>query len=207
MLVQDQLAQNLDQGCECLDKYGMFGETGVLFKITVQRYGYTFVAKGVQAVDADALADEACIYFHCRELQGTVIPVHLGNIDLVHPYPLRSLAIVHHMMFLSWAGTTLDKARALPADVDIDAEVDAAVDALYHSGIEHTDVREANLTWNDEARRVMVIDFNLVWITTPAKRARKRVDNECLATGTSYCQATVCHSAAECTGHSPLVSG
>ncbi|KAK0713950.1 hypothetical protein B0T26DRAFT_622576, partial [Lasiosphaeria miniovina] len=95
--VPDRLARDLDHGCECLDKHGMFGATGVLFKMTGPIYGYTFVAKGIQKVDANYLKGEALIYSHCRELHGIRIPVYLGTIDLVHPYPLRSLAIVSHM--------------------------------------------------------------------------------------------------------------
>ncbi len=77
--VRDRLARDLDHGCECLDKHGMFGATGALFKMTDPTYGYIFVAKGVQEVNASTLADEA----------------------------------------------------------------------LHRHGIEHTDIREANLTWKD----------------------------------------------------------
>ncbi|KAK3682660.1 hypothetical protein B0T22DRAFT_501960 [Podospora appendiculata] len=103
-IFRTQLAENLDCGCECLDKYLMFGSTGILFKITLPGYGYTLVTKGVQGVYADALVHEARVYNHCRDLQGVYIPVHLGNIDLVVPYPLQSLALVRHMMLMSWAG-------------------------------------------------------------------------------------------------------
>ncbi|KAK3359841.1 hypothetical protein B0T25DRAFT_111344 [Lasiosphaeria hispida] len=171
LLVRDQLAQNLDQGCECLDKYGMFGETGVLFKITTLKYGYTFVAKGVQSVDAGVLAKEARIYSYCRGLQGTRIPVHLGNIDLVNYYPLRSIATIHHMMLMSWAGPTVDDG-VVPASVDLDGEVDVAVDALFSSGIQYYDVKDKNLAWNDEVGGLMVFDFDLAWIPNPAKRTR-----------------------------------
>ncbi|KAK3359994.1 hypothetical protein B0T25DRAFT_534463, partial [Lasiosphaeria hispida] len=171
LLVRDQLAYDLDQGCECLDKYGMFGATGVLFKITTSRYGYTFVAKGVQAVDADTLEEEACIYSHCRDLQGIFIPVHLGNINLVHPYPLRSLALVHSMMFLSWAGSTLD-ACILPAGIDPQAKTDTAVEALTQLGIEYYDLKKTNLTWNEEVGRVMIIDFNMARIYATGQKRK-----------------------------------
>jgi hypothetical protein len=171
---RDRLARNLDYGCECLDKYGMFGATGVLFRMTDPTYGYTFVAKGVQEIDADTLAHEARVYSYCSELQGTRIPVYLGAIDLVYPYPLRSMATVSHMMFLSWAGPTLTATTAASASVDVEAEINAAIEALDRYGIEHDDVREANLAWNDEAGGVMVIDFDQAFfVSTPAKRARK----------------------------------
>ena len=174
--VRDRLARNLDDGCECLDKYGLFGATVVLFKITDPTYGYVFVAKGVQEVDAGVLADEARIYAHCRALQGTRIPVYLGSIDLVYRYPLRSMAIVSDMMFLSWAGMTLDDASptrlVVPASVDLDAELNAAIEALECYGVEHDDIREANLAWNDEVGGIMVIDFDRVFLRAPAKKVR-----------------------------------
>ncbi|KAK0701783.1 hypothetical protein B0T26DRAFT_744794 [Lasiosphaeria miniovina] len=93
--VRDRLSRNLDDGCECLDKYGMFGATGVLFELTDP------------TADANTLTDEAWIYSHCLDFQGIWIPVYLGNIELVYHYPLRSAAAATHMMLLSWAGTTL----------------------------------------------------------------------------------------------------
>lgn len=171
--MKGRLARDLDHGCECLDKYGLFGATGVLFTMTDPTYGYTFVAKGVQRADASTLVDEARIYSHCLDLQGIQIPVYLGAIELVYHYPPRSLAAVTHMMFLSWAGTTLAH-RTPPAGVDVEAEVDAAVEALRRHGVEHDDIREASLTWNDQARRIMVIDFHLAFLHGAPKRARIR---------------------------------
>jgi len=173
--IRDRLARDLDHGCECLDKYGLFGATGVLFKMTDPTYGYVFVAKGVQEVDEGFLADEARVYARCLDLQGTRIPVYLGTVDLVHPYPLRSLATVTRMMLLSWAGTTL-AARAPPAGVNVRAEAAAAVEELRRRGVEHDDIRDANLTWDDRAKAVMVIDFHLAYLYAAPKRARTRVD-------------------------------
>ncbi|KAK3332459.1 hypothetical protein B0T19DRAFT_448526 [Cercophora scortea] len=154
-IFRDQLAENLDCGCECLDKYLMFGETGILFKITLPEYGYTLVAKGVQGVYADALVHEARVYSHCRDLQGVYVPVHLGNIDLVVPYPLQSMALVNHMMLMSWAGRTLK--TYVPDDVDIDEEISQTVGMLYDAG---------------ELGGVMCIDFDLARVPTPPASKR-----------------------------------
>ncbi|KAK0707834.1 hypothetical protein B0H67DRAFT_636549 [Lasiosphaeris hirsuta] len=135
-LFRPQLAKDLDIGCECLDRYGMIGRVGVLFKITVPEYGYTLVAKGVQAGCADVLAKEAHIYSHCRNLQGIKIPVHLGNIDLARSYPTQSLAFIKNMMLMSWAGITLDDAH-VPDGIDINDEIGDTVGALYCAGRPH----------------------------------------------------------------------
>ncbi|KAK3681832.1 hypothetical protein B0T22DRAFT_414900 [Podospora appendiculata] len=175
-LFRSQLAQNLDCGCESLEKYGMFGRTGVLFKITIPEYGYTLVAKGVQAAHADALVREARIYFHCKHLQGIWIPVHLGNIELVVSYPLQSLALVKHMMLMSWAGTTLE--AYIPDSIDIDSEIDRTVGELNHAGVCNGDVRDTNLVWNEEVKRVMAIDFDLAYIPTALKRSYESASDE-----------------------------
>ncbi|KAK3345915.1 hypothetical protein B0T25DRAFT_550624 [Lasiosphaeria hispida] len=175
-LFQSQLAKDLDIGCECLDRYGMFGRVGVLFKITVPEYGYTLVAKGVQAGYADVLAKEAHIYSYCRNLQGIKIPVHLGNIDLARSYPTQSLAFVKHMMLMSWAGITLDDAD-VPDGVDISDEIDDTVGALYCAGVCHGDVRDQNLVWNKEVAGVMAIDFHMA-TTIAAKRPHESDSDE-----------------------------
>ncbi|PGH01103.1 hypothetical protein GX51_05418 [Blastomyces parvus] len=69
-LTKKQLACSLDRDCECLDREGLFGRIGVLFKITLTEYGYTFVAKGVQVVEEPDLARGACVYTHLSHLQG-----------------------------------------------------------------------------------------------------------------------------------------
>lgn len=103
-LFQSQHARNLDCGCEYLGKYGMFGRTGALLKITIPEYGYTLVAKGVEAGNKDVLVREAWFYSFGSSLQGIRIPVHLGNIELAVLYPLQSLVFVKYMMLMSWGG-------------------------------------------------------------------------------------------------------
>jgi hypothetical protein len=149
----------------------MFGATGVLFRITDPTFGYIFVAKGVQEVDTHVLLEEASIYAHCLELQGTRIPVYLGIIKLVYHYPLCSTAAVSDMMLLSWAGPTL-AAVTTTAMQTSQKEIDTAVELLERHGIEHDDIRETNLTWNDEVGGVMVIDFDRAFIHGPVKRQR-----------------------------------
>ncbi|ELR08130.1 hypothetical protein VC83_08919 [Pseudogymnoascus destructans] len=175
-MFDEGIAENLDCGCECLDKYGMFSRTGVLFKITIPEYGYTLVAKGVQAVYADALVREACIYSHCKNLQVVYIPVHLGNIDLVISYPLQSLAYIKHMMLMPWAGMTLE--AYIPDGIDIGNEIDRTVGKLNSASICNGDVRDTNLVWNEEVKGVMAIDFDLAYIYTTVKRLYESASDE-----------------------------
>ncbi|KAK2796241.1 hypothetical protein FQN50_009631 [Emmonsiellopsis sp. PD_5] len=176
ILVRNQLARNLDENCECLDRLGLFGAVGVLLKITLTGYGYTFVAKGVQAVDEKLLFDEARVYAHLSKLQGVTIPVHLGNIKLVHTYPLVSCATITSMMFMSWAGKSLHSKDYGP-DVNIEFQQQRSIEELAAAGLVHDDLRRANLVWNQERQRVMVIDFDQSSIIRSPRSRRKRADN------------------------------
>ena len=48
---QEQLSVSLVDDWEALDKFGMYGAVGALFKFTLRDYGYTLMAKGVQSID------------------------------------------------------------------------------------------------------------------------------------------------------------
>lgn len=36
----EQLARTMDEDCHSLERYGMFGATGALFKVALRAYGY-----------------------------------------------------------------------------------------------------------------------------------------------------------------------
>jgi hypothetical protein len=74
-----QLAQDPDNGCEPLGKQGA---RGALFKLTLDTYGYTFVAKGTVRAFKANLKHEGVVYQHLNELQGELVPDYLGNISL-----------------------------------------------------------------------------------------------------------------------------
>ncbi|PGH33293.1 hypothetical protein GX50_03906 [[Emmonsia] crescens] len=173
-LVKDQLAHNLDENCECLDKKGMFGAVGVLFKITLTGYGYTFVAKGVQLLDEECLSNEASVYAHLSQLQGVAIPVYLGTIQLVRSYNLVSCAVVTSMMLMSWGGNSLHS--AVHEGVNIAAETQRSIQEVETAGVFSLDVREANLLWNEEQQRVMMIDFDQVVIRPPLPQQKRAYD-------------------------------
>ena len=66
-----------------------------------------------------------------------------------------------HLMLLSWAGEFPDGSKTStgtdgqrwPSDLV------RAVNAIHGAGILHRDIRMPNLLWNEETKRVMVIDF------------------------------------------------
>jgi hypothetical protein len=78
-----QLAQDPDNGCELLGKQGA---RGALFKLTLDTYRYTFVAKGTVRAFKANLKHEGVVYQHLNKLQGELVLVYLGNISLARPY-------------------------------------------------------------------------------------------------------------------------
>ncbi|KAK2922977.1 hypothetical protein FoTM2_017219 [Fusarium oxysporum f. sp. vasinfectum] len=155
-LVGERLRKNPYRDCEALDGWGKMGATGVLFKLELAPYGYTFVGKGALLPHPRRLEHESQIYARLDRIQGEVVPVHLGLARLDRGYILPGGARVFHMMLMSWCGETMANTVA----AGLAAEVRRSSQAVWAEGVDHGDEREANRLWNDERRRVMLIDFD-----------------------------------------------
>ncbi|KAI9841265.1 MAG: hypothetical protein M1837_000801 [Sclerophora amabilis] len=155
-LVQQQLARTLDHDCEPLGKQGA---RGALFKITLASHGYTFVAKGTVSAFVPNLRYEGEIYRKLRKLQGDVVPVCLGNIDLQHCYYHDVGVRIVHMLLMSWVGEVADQVPALKGTTRLEEETQRSEEALVHERVLHEDVRGPNVLWSSELQRVMLVDF------------------------------------------------
>jgi hypothetical protein len=155
-LMLRQLAENPDNGCEPLGKQGA---RGALFRLTLESYGYTFVAKGTVTAFKAKLKHEGLVYRHLDEVQGELIPVYLGNISLVRPYFLDIGVRIVHMLLMSWAGEQAREDLMLAMGQDLAVETSGAVTQMLGYGVEHRDVRPPNVLWNPETRNVVLIDF------------------------------------------------
>jgi hypothetical protein len=157
-----------------------------LFKLTLDSHGYTFVAKGTVEAFVRCLKHEGRVYQHLDEVQGELVPVYLGNISLAKPYFLDLGVRIVHMLLMSWAGEEAEKDVMLGMPQDISAETKRAVARLRDCGVEHGDVRSANVLWNAEIGSVMLIDFERSEILkqevpvlqeTSPNRKRKHLDS------------------------------
>jgi hypothetical protein len=155
-LMLRQLAENPDNECKPLGKQGA---RGTLFKLTLEYYGYTFVAKGTVTAFEAKLKHEGLVYRHLDEVQGEIIPVYLGNISLVRPYFLDVGVRIVHMLLMSWAGEQAHKDSMLAMGRDLAVETSMAVTKMLSCGVEHRDVRPPNVLWNPEIRNVVLVDF------------------------------------------------
>lgn len=78
-MVKQQLDQNLDCDCTLMGVCGLYG---ALFKVTCAAYGYTVVGKGTMSQLWKEVLREVDIYCILQHVQGSVVPVFLGRIDL-----------------------------------------------------------------------------------------------------------------------------
>ncbi|PGH20338.1 hypothetical protein AJ80_03606 [Polytolypa hystricis UAMH7299] len=170
-LVGERLCKNPYRDCRSLKGWGKMGAIGVLFKLELAPYGYTFVAKGTLPGGLRHLEHESNIYARLDKLQGEVVPVHLGLVRLDQGYILPGGARVVHMMLMSWGGETAAEA-GVP---DMTAEVRRSSQAVWTEGVNHGDERDTNRLWNDERRRVMLVDFDRASLrpSPPNKRLSK----------------------------------
>ncbi|KIH89842.1 hypothetical protein SPBR_00240 [Sporothrix brasiliensis 5110] len=157
--LREQLAHDMDEDCEALDKFGKFGAIGMLFRLTLRSHGYCVAAKGVQRVHAQRLQQEKAIYDHLQEQQGTLVPVCLGIIDLVDVYRTSYGAHVSHMLVMSYAGERLFSKAAGPMPDNINSLVYNVWFRLRQLGVDHGDEHEPNLLWNAQEQQLVCIDF------------------------------------------------
>ena len=158
MLLNEQLRQNRGDACQPLGKQGA---RGALFMVTLTSYGYTVLAKGTVLAFVKDLRHEAEVYRLLTTVQGVYVPVCLGNIDLNKPYYYDAGICIIHMLLLSWSGECLDGSR-IPNGTERQmwtSDLVHAVNAIHGAGVLHRDIRMSNLLWNEETKRVVVIDF------------------------------------------------
>lgn len=97
-LVQKQLAEDLDHNCEPL---GLQGARGALFKVILVSHGYVFVGKGTVQAFVPDLRHEEDIYRRLAKLQGAVVPVYLGNVNLTKSYNLDFRVEILYILLMS----------------------------------------------------------------------------------------------------------
>ena len=151
-MVQRQLARTLDQNCEDLRTQG---SRGALFRITLASHGYVFVGKGTRDVFVPDLIHEGRMYERLRSIQGKMMPVCLGNIDLERPWRDLGVRIVH-MLLMSWGGERIDRIETRGA---FQVEIERFESRIAEIGVRHEDIRLPNMLWNHETKGIMFIDL------------------------------------------------
>lgn len=103
-----------------------------------------------------------------QRLQGSAIPVYLGDIFLQERvYFLDHFTTIIHMSLIAWGGEPIED----ESYSEFEAQIQRTKAEVYEAGVEHLDARCANLLWNEEMKRIMLIDFGRVNIL---RRSLKR---------------------------------
>ncbi|KAL8966904.1 MAG: hypothetical protein Q9197_005726 [Variospora fuerteventurae] len=154
-MVQRQLAMTLDLNSKDLK---IQGSRGALFQVTLAMHGYTFVAKGTRDVLIPDLMHEGRMYDRLKSIQGKLIPVYLGNIDLDRPWLDFRVRIIY-MLLMSWGGERINKVKG---ERTFDMEIKQFERQTARIGVQHEDiedVRPPNMLRNQETEGFMFMDL------------------------------------------------
>ena len=165
-LVRKQLAADVDND---FDPLGIQGARGALFKVTLASHGYVLVAKGTVWAYEPHLLHEGKTYKKLSHLQGTAVPVCLGNISLAKSFNLDYCVEITYLLLLSWGGERFDNKKEL----SLQREVQQTVAEVKSAGVSQEDVRTPNLLWNDLLGRVVLVDFERALWMQPVKEERR----------------------------------
>ncbi|KAM0805753.1 hypothetical protein BDR22DRAFT_925720 [Usnea florida] len=154
-LLRDQLAETMDTHCTPMRKQGA---RGAMFKLTLASHGYTVVGKGTVQAFVPDLRLENQFYDRLRFVQGSIVPVCLGNFDCVYPYYYHFATEIVHFLLLSWAGEALSSSSQACWDSHAD-EIVRMNDQLWSLGVAHGAIRPENVLWNESLGQLMFIDF------------------------------------------------
>ncbi|KAI3545674.1 hypothetical protein CABS02_09212 [Colletotrichum abscissum] len=169
-LLQEQLERSLDCGIVPLRQSGA---RGVLFKVSLLAYGYTFVSKGTVEAFIEDLQREAAFYKRLRVIQGVYVPVFLGSIDLRtinRTYFYDHRVYIVHMSFLSWGGQDLYEMKRTDCRVeDLEAMKTRSLNEIRALGVEHHDAKRENMLFSKEVKGIMLIDFERAQSVKPGR--------------------------------------
>ncbi|ROW07245.1 hypothetical protein VMCG_03827 [Cytospora schulzeri] len=155
---------------------GQYGATSAIFKIRIEPGGYVLVAKAARSKDMiRRLEREERVYKKLRSLQGHVIPVCMGLVNITED-AIPGFAQFPTCLLLSWAGSSLlDYSRHDNPNLNskrLRADVDEALTRVHGLGVLHQDAELRNLLITDSG--VIVVDFERA--TTRGGFSRRAAD-------------------------------
>ncbi|KID73435.1 Protein kinase-like domain protein, partial [Metarhizium brunneum ARSEF 3297] len=166
--LKEQLDENIDANCTPFADRGSYA---VPFKLTLAAYGYTIVGKGTTSTRWGEVSKEIQAYKILQKLQGGAVPVFLGSIDLAKWYFVIGAGEVRHMLIMACGGEEISQIQY----DQLNDEIRRSEREIKSCGVIHGDLRRANMLWNEETRRVVIIDFHRAKLAARApKRKRHR---------------------------------
>jgi serine/threonine protein kinase len=116
------------------------------------------VGKGTVEAFVQDLRHEGKMYGRLADVQGSAIPVCLGNMDLDRIYYLDVGVRIVHMLYMAWGGESLYHRTPSVPPATLEYEKQRSLQDVAGLVV-HKDVRLENMLWNEENERVMLIDF------------------------------------------------
>ena len=116
-----------------------------MFSIILFFHGYKFVGKGAVEAFVTGLRHEGKVYEQLEEVQGSAVPVCLGNMDLDRTYYLDVGVRIVHMLYMAWGGNSLyDETPSISALL-LEHEKRRSIDEVSRFFVSHKDNRLANM--------------------------------------------------------------
>ncbi|MDI1492116.1 MAG: hypothetical protein OHK93_003328 [Ramalina farinacea] len=160
---REQLGHDLVTGVK---KLNLNGRRGSLFRLELLSHGYVVVAKACISIFADEFRKEGQVYERLESLQGDVVPVYLGNLDMINPWIEMHYSFTH-MLLMSYAGRDIQKHEG----IDIERYAGPYVARCAELGVFNNDLHSGNVLWNEERRSVMFIDLGEVTLFEPPAKS------------------------------------
>jgi hypothetical protein len=148
-----QLGQDLDRNCT---PFGTCGAYGAPFKLTCAAYGYTVVGKGTTSSLWKEVSREAQVYQILRKAQGSAVPVFLGTIELEVMY-FHDAGDISHMLVMGWGSESIVNMELTSS---LRREIKRSKKGIRELRVIHEDLRHANILWNPELHRALIIGFH-----------------------------------------------
>ncbi|KAI6857979.1 hypothetical protein KC338_g6570 [Hortaea werneckii] len=155
-MLKKQLDEDVDEHCEPL---GECGATGAPFRLRCKSLGYTIIGKGTTSTLWNVVAREAQFYQILRSAQGSAIPVFLGELDMKQTFYLHGAGEIQHMLLMAWGGEPPTKLQWDECP-HVRKALKMSHAQIWKLGVRHGDLRRANVLWNEELNRLLIIDFH-----------------------------------------------
>lgn len=192
-LLRAQLAADRGSDADCTPLH-VKGLRGVIFKIRLSSHRYTFVAKGMEEHNRKHLRNEGRVYKRLSDLQGTYIPVCMGELSLRLPYHYSGGKYTQKLL-LGWGGRPLWDYIRLDTRSSLIQKATRALGQFHQRIVLHGDTELWNLVYDKVEDRLMVVNLERATIRKPLgklssnrNRNRKRGLEKSVADDTYSCE-------------------